>query len=384
MGFFVVTFIILALFSIIVKPLTLLIRELGHAIPVMLLTRQGATIYIGAYGDPHSIKIPLGPLKIYITYNIFRWRGGSICQPNATTIKYVHKLIYILGGSILSIIVAFTVCYFVVTSGLHGAIKLVSVLGVFACLIDLRNNLRVSFTKEPDGLLLLSDGATLQLLFKGKNFYHKYELATQAYFDGKFKEAGILFMELVNKGHGSQFLYRWTADAFYQDEDFDRCHEVMKAFAQKYVPEQEDYLLAADAAMCIGLNEEQTKYFEMSLKAYPNDVYLMNSIGYRLNFQGRFEEAIPYFNTAIGLELSFAEAYSNRGHAKIEAGRPEEGLADVKRSLELDSNNPYAYKSLGIYHLAKNEKEEALKLFTKAREMGAMPYWIDDYIQKSS
>ena len=52
-----------------------------------------------------------------------------------------------------------------------------------------------------------------------------------------------------------------------------------------------------------------------------------------------------------------------------EMGNEKDGLDDIKKSMQLDDNNSYAYKNLGIYHMEKGEFERAMELFHKAREI---------------
>ena len=55
---------------IITKPFTVLFHELGHAIPAMIMTKEGATIYVGSYGDQkQSFKIHIAGLEIWFRYN---------------------------------------------------------------------------------------------------------------------------------------------------------------------------------------------------------------------------------------------------------------------------------------------------------------------------
>jgi hypothetical protein len=71
---------------LITRPVTVLLHELGHAIPAILLTRQKVTIYIGSHGDPKkSLKFKLGLLEGYFRYNPFDWNRG-LCVPSARSI----------------------------------------------------------------------------------------------------------------------------------------------------------------------------------------------------------------------------------------------------------------------------------------------------------
>ena len=68
----------------------------------------------------------------------------------------------------------------------------------------------------------------------------------------------------------------------------------------------------------------------------------------------------------------------------IKLGNVEDGLSDLQYSMQLDTTNSYAYRNLGVYHLDKNNKKEALVLFQKAKELDPKTYSIDDFIQQAS
>lgn len=109
--------------ALIARPFTVLFHELGHAIPVILLTKQKATIYIGSYGDPKSsIKINFGLLTIYFRYNPLAWRLG-LCVPSAKSVSINRQIVYTLAGPIASLIIATIVCYFTFAYDFHGFLK---------------------------------------------------------------------------------------------------------------------------------------------------------------------------------------------------------------------------------------------------------------------
>ncbi len=51
--------------GLVIWPITVLLHELGHAIPALILTRQKVSIYIGSYGDPDkSLHFRIGLLEL--------------------------------------------------------------------------------------------------------------------------------------------------------------------------------------------------------------------------------------------------------------------------------------------------------------------------------
>jgi hypothetical protein len=104
-------FLGLFILVIITRPFTILLHELGHAIPLMLMTKKGASVYVGSYGDKkHSLVITLGNLDIWFRYNPIKWHGG-LCVPKAHEISLNKQIIYILSGAIFSFLIATTLFY---------------------------------------------------------------------------------------------------------------------------------------------------------------------------------------------------------------------------------------------------------------------------------
>ena len=67
----------------------------------------------------------------------------------------------------------------------------------------------------------------------------------------------------------------------------------------------------------------------------------------------------------------------------LKTGKETEGLSDINYSLQLDKNNSYAYRNLGIYQLDKGEKAEALKLFIKAKELDDTTHQINELLKEA-
>ena len=66
-----------------------------------------------------------------------------------------------------------------------------------------------------------------------------------------------------------------------------------------------------------------------------------------LEAEGRFEEAILEYDQAIGLDIRYTEAYTNRGGLYLDLARPQLAIEDSTRAIELDPENAYAYANRG-------------------------------------
>lgn len=376
-------FLGLLLLVIITRPFTVLFHELGHAIPAMLMTKQGATVYIGSYGDKkQSFKITLGGLEIWFRYNPIKWRGG-LCIPKAEDISLNKRAIYVLCGPLFSLFIAAIIFYLTFSYDLHGSIKLICAFALGSTILDLFTNLIPHKIKVADGSTLFSDGYLLFNLQKLKQFPDEYANAVDSYSRKEYEKTSIIFEDFINRGLVNEDVYRYASTSNIFIKNYEKAHEIQKEFESKYELNADDFYNLGLTSSLLNMEEEKTKYFQKSLEQNPDNSYSLNAIGYELNKKGEFQEAILLFNKAIEIQTDFAYAYNNRGHAKIEIGQFDGGLKDIQHSLQLDSENSYVYRNLGIYHLRQDENSEALKYFLQAKQIDQDTDLIEEFIKKA-
>lgn len=87
---------------------------------------------------------------------------------------------------------------------------------------------------------------------------------------------------------------------------------------------------------------------------------------------GDFAGAVKDYDQAISLlsETNSAFALNNRGHAKYMLQDTLGAITDINRSLEIDPENPYAYRNRAIVLLATGQTNEACKDLMRAKELG--------------
>lgn len=381
MQYFPIFLLIVISLVLVARPLTVLFHELGHAIPIIFLTRQKATIYIGSYGDPNrSIKINLGVLVIFFRYNPFAWRLG-LCVPSAKSVSINKQIVYTLTGPFTSLMVAAVASYFTFTYDLHGFLKLFLIVFLGSAFIDVLVNLIPNATpiKLHDGRITYNDGYSLKQLFYYKRLPKKYSAGAELFNEQKFAEAAVLFEKLLLDVKDEN-IYRLAISSYLQDKNYEKAKELSEALALTGKMNSDDLSNIALSYSQLGYHDEALKLYDRSLQLNPDNKYSLNNKGYTLNLMNKFEEAIFLFDRAIELDKEFAYSYNNRGLGKIKLGKTQEGLQDINRSLAFDPNNSYGYRNLGIYHQDKGEFDEALRLFRKAKELDSTTHMIDDLL----
>ena len=102
------------------------------------------------------------------------------------------------------------------------------------------------------------------------------------------------------------------------------------------------------------------------------DVY--NNIGYYQLRNGDFEKSIQNFRKALQIDSNYGFAYDNLGYSLIQTGNLEEGRQQLEKALKTENNdNAYTYRNLALYHLAKNELDQAESNFKLAFESETVP-----------
>lgn len=163
-----------------IRVFSVLVHELGHAIPALIFTKERVVVYIGSYGTTeNSFRIELNKLTIFIYKNPLYLLIG-LCSHKYNNLSILKNIIVIVMGPLSSFIIAVISAYFVFAYDFHGMLKTLSFIFLISSLLDLYYNLRPSSTpiKLSHGGVSYNDGyqlkQNLKLLFKSKDYQKKY------------------------------------------------------------------------------------------------------------------------------------------------------------------------------------------------------------------
>lgn len=370
---------------IITHPITVILHELGHAIPAILFTRKKVTIYIGSYGETtKSLTFRVGLLEIWVKKTLF-WKTG-MCVPSSTTMSLTKKILFVLCGPLASLTFTVISSYYVFKYDMHGSLKMILSFFMLAAIYDFISNIIPSKNpiKLSDGNVGYNDGNLLQKLFYLRRYPNDYETAVKLFNEKKFDKCSIIFKNFLSREFENEEIYRLAYSSYILNKEYALAHQLLTQFETKYELNSDDYYNFGYVCTHLKLNEEKSLYFKKSLELNSENPYSLNAIGYYLNTESKYNEALLYLEKAIAIDNTLAHAYNNCGHAKIEIGELEDGLVDVKYSLELDKENSYAYRNLGIYHLKLKQFKLAESLFLKAKEMDKETELVDELISQTN
>ena len=131
---------------ILMRSITTLFHELGHALPALVFTRkEKVNVFIGTYGDlSNSLRLNLGRLVLYLKFNVFNWRIG-LCT-HAGVRGLIPQIIVILGGPVASLLIASIAFYFIITKQFSELWVVFIVFFLISAIIDFLVNVDPSHT----------------------------------------------------------------------------------------------------------------------------------------------------------------------------------------------------------------------------------------------
>jgi adenylate cyclase len=107
-----------------------------------------------------------------------------------------------------------------------------------------------------------------------------------------------------------------------------------------------------------------------ALAASPRSPLAHYAKGQVLRAQGRFEEAIPEYETVIAFNRNWVAAYADLGWCKFWTGSIDEMVPLIEHAIRLsprDSNIGIFYFRIGLTHLVQSRADEAVVWLEKAR-----------------
>jgi tetratricopeptide (TPR) repeat protein len=160
-------------------------------------------------------------------------------------------------------------------------------------------------------------------------------------------------------------------------------HKAINLFLEiiEFYPHASNYLWLSFMYDEIGEYQKVEEILQKSLTKEPDNDELLNSMGFNLYRQGRYTEAVPYYEKAIQANPSFAYPYDNLGFVKHKLGQTAEAFTLIDQSLELDKGNSYAYMFKGRIYLDQGNKPLALEQFQLALRYGFTETYGEEVVE---
>ncbi|HEX5067833.1 MAG TPA: tetratricopeptide repeat protein, partial [Myxococcota bacterium] len=141
---------------------------------------------------------------------------------------------------------------------------------------------------------------------------------------------------------------------------------------QSAIAKIEERFLDAYSFLRAGIANERTGDYAGAVRVYrrglavaPENVELLNSLGFALFQQGESREAVEALEKAVDLDPKHAKAHNNLALAAIDLGELELAEAHYRESLAIEPQ-PAIYNDLGFVLEREGLGEEAVALYRKA------------------
>jgi TolB-like protein/class 3 adenylate cyclase/Flp pilus assembly protein TadD len=124
--------------------------------------------------------------------------------------------------------------------------------------------------------------------------------------------------------------------------------------------------------------ERAAELVNQALAEAPRDWFAHFAKGVVLQRQGRVEDAIPEFETALALNPNWLLSLDRLAWCKLMTGSVEQAIPLLEQAIRLSPGDPslnYFYNNMGIAHLLLSQPDEAIVWFEKARSpLSGFPY----------
>ena len=375
--------VLIAVFGIgsivILRLVTTLFHEMGHAIPALLFTKKQVEVYIGSYGNiDNTSYFKFGRLEMYFKWNLLQWRIG-MCRHLEKINGTLKHFIVILGGPIASLFISIPLILNLKSLQTNELLFFLSLVFIASAIIDLVVNLIPTSTAMSmhDGGAAYSDGYLLLTLFtrrlQKKEFFEfeknfedkKYELVIQ---QGK---------DYLYKNKKDRFVYDFMIQSFIKLNRNVEALEYYTHLKQIDKLDNEDYFQIGLLYNKTGKYDKALKFLNHSFHFNFSDPEVTNEMGYAHLELGNTNESLKLFSETISKSPGFAPAHINRARLLISLDEYEAADIDLHNASILNDKNPNLYFYKGLVKERRGHFKDAVEFYKRAKELGCDRHGLD-------
>ncbi len=357
---------------ILMRSITTLFHELGHAIPALIFTKkEKVNVFVGTYGDlSNSLQLHLGRLALYLKLNVFNWRIG-LCTHGGVKGLF-PQIMVILGGPFASLLIAAFALYIITTKNYPQFWTVFVVLFLISAIIDFLVNIDPSHTpiKLYNNSVTYSDGYQLINVFKRRGLPEPFFKAEKLYHEKKYAECLAIVENLINTPPQKKQVYDLKINCHIAKKDYVEALNVYDSFKAIHPYAYTDFYQLGWLNYKVNRWDEALSYFDHCNYEHHMDGLVLAHRGYIHLQRGNIERAEQDLVAAISYSPDNPMAWNNNALLKIKKGDLEGANLALKQALHLAPKSPDVYYHIGIFHEEKRAFKEALANYQLARDLG--------------
>lgn len=367
------------------RNIVVVLHEIGHAIPTLLLTRRKTTIFLGSYGIPETngARFSIGKLEVWFTKD-FLWNTG-MCTAEAGSVSLRDKAILTLCGPLLPLVVAvavfFTAERYIYDNVLFALLSLFMLLAFLDALYNLVPHDRPM--RLTDGTFIFNDGKQLPQLWYDRKYQSAYREGMRAFETADYALVLRLYAPLADAGYANLFVMRALGYSASTLRAHDRALEWCLRVLEFDEADDNDQINAGLSYSRLAKADKAIVYYDNALQRCPGHPIALNNKGYSLAELGCYQQAEDVLDLAVAADPDYAYPYNNRAYVKMMLQRFDSAFDDLTKSMQLDDRNAYVHRNFGIYYTKTGNKIEAIRFLERAKALDAETNRIDHYIEEA-
>lgn len=113
------------------------------------------------------------------------------------------------------------------------------------------------------------------------------------------------------------------------------------------------------------------EWYQKTLTIKPNERKACFGIGYCLNSQQKYAEAVPYLTKAIEQEATYTAAFVELGYSYFKLGKNAEAETNLLKAITLSPSNENARFYLGYLYISQNNKPKAQQMANELKSLNS-------------
>lgn len=142
----------------------------------------------------------------------------------------------------------------------------------------------------------------------------------------------------------------------------------------------------SDIQMKLNKDDEAIRTFKKIIRIEASNFRAYKMLGLILIKMDKNKEAIEFLNKGLKFTPKDAELYCHLGHANYKEKDYNLALSNISKSLNINQDNPVAYKIRALVYLELNQEEKACNDFFKSLQLGYIEKYgydvLDLYIER--